>query len=65
MSYQYIKPSDEKIATMQNFRDKFDALHLEIEVSMQESPMRESYANCLLKLQEASMWLNFAITNDD
>lgn len=62
MSYQYIKPSDKQVATMQNFRDKFEVLHKEIEVLIPHSRGRSS---CFTKLEEASFWLNKAITQND
>ncbi len=62
MSYQYIKPTEEQIATMQNFRDKFESLHKEIEEIVGHSRGRSS---CFTKLEEASFWLNKAITKND
>lgn len=62
MSYQYIKPTDEQVAQMQVFRDKFEALHKEIEDSVPHSRGRSS---CFTKLEEASFWLNKAITKND
>lgn len=47
---------------MQVFRDKFEALHKEIEDSVESSRGRSS---CLTKLEEASFWLNKAITKND
>lgn len=64
MSYQYHKPTDEQIAQMQNFRDKFDELHKEI-VTTVAIPDGDSLNHSLKALREASMWLNVAITNND
>jgi len=65
MTYQYIKPTEKQIATMQNFRDKFESLHKEIEESAQQMPLPRGYELCLTKLEEASFWLNKAITEND
>ena len=62
MSYQYIKPSAEQIEKMQVFRDKFEALQKEIEDSVEHSRGRSL---CFTKLEEASFWLNKAITKND
>ncbi len=62
MGYQYVKPTDEQVAKMQVFRDKFEAMHKEIEESVEHSRMLRS---CLNKLEEASFWLNRAITQND
>lgn len=62
MSFQYIKPTEEQIETMQKYRDKFEALHDEIADEILSSRGRSS---CLTKLEEASFWLNKAITKND
>lgn len=62
MGYQYIQPTDEQKEKMQNFRDKFEALHKEISEAVENSRGRSS---CLTKLEEASFWLNKAITKND
>ena len=62
MGYQFIKPSEEQIAKMQDFRDKFEVLHKEIEESVDHSRGRSL---CLTKLEEASFWLNKSITKND
>jgi len=62
MSYQYIKPSEEQIAQMQVFRDAFSQLHADIEKYVPASRGRSS---CFTKLEEASFWLNKAITKND
>jgi len=65
MSYQYIKPSEQQIATMQIFRDKFEVLQEEIDCAFQQKPLPRGILNCFTKLEEASFWLNKAITNND
>lgn len=62
MSYQYVQPSEEQKVLMQVFRDKFEALHKEIEQSVEHSRGRSS---CFTKLEEAAFWLNKAITKND
>lgn len=64
MSFQYIKPTEEQIAKMQEFRDKFETLYSEI-VRDDEIPNRRGFSNCLEKLEEASFWLNKTITLND
>ena len=62
MSYQYIKPTEEQISKMQDFRDRFEQLHTDIKKSTDESRGRRE---CLKKLEEASFWLNKSITKND
>ena len=62
MTFQYIKPSEEQIAQMQKFRDKFEELQKEIEQEIKHSRGRSL---CFTKLEEASFWLNKAITKND
>jgi len=62
MSYQYVQPTEEQKELMQNFRDKFEALHKEIEEKVEHSRGRSS---CLTKLEEANFWLNKGITKND
>jgi Ca2+-dependent lipid-binding protein len=62
MSYQYIQPTDEQKDLMQVYRDKFEALSNEIKEHVEHSRGRSS---CLTKLEEASFWLNKAITKND
>ena len=62
MSYQFTPPTDEQKELMQNFRDKFEALHKEIEEKVTNSRGRSS---AFTKLEEAAFWLNKSITNND
>jgi len=62
MAYQYIKPSDEQVAQMQIFRDKFENLHKEIDEVI---PNSRGKSSCFTNLEEASFWLNKAITKND
>ncbi len=57
---QYVQPTDEQKATMQNFRDKMEALMTEI----QSLPANRGLSLALTKLEECAMWLNKSITNN-
>ena len=58
---QYVQPTDEQKAVMQNFRDKYEALYKE--VGALEKSRGTSLA--ITKLEESAMWLNKAITKND
>jgi len=62
MSFQYLKPTDEQIALMQDFRDKFEALASSIEAY---TPASRGRALAITKLEEAAFWLNKGITHND
>jgi hypothetical protein len=47
---------------MQVFRDAFSQLHADIEKYV---PVSRGRSSCLTKLEEASFWLNKAITKND
>ncbi len=57
---QYVKPTEEQLATMQNFRDKFEALLKEMETL----PSNRGLSIALTKFEESAMWLNKSITNN-
>lgn len=57
---QYVKPTDEQLAIMQNFRDKFEILFNE----MKELPDNRGKSIALTKFEESAMWLNKSITNN-
>ena len=61
MSFQYIKPTEEQIKTIQLFRDKFEALSKEV---AEIAPSSRGTSICLTKLEEASFWLNKGITHN-
>jgi len=61
MSFQYIKPTDEQVATMQSFRDRFEQLASDIELAVPESRGRSL---AITKLEETAFWLNKAITHN-
>lgn len=58
---QYVQPTDEQKETMQNFRDKYEALYKELEGL---TPSR-GLSLALTKLEESAMWLNKSITQND
>lgn len=58
---QYTKPTEEQLAEMQVFRDKFEALFNELKAR----PSSRGMSICLTKFEESAMWLNKAITNND
>lgn len=62
VTFQYVQPTEEMIAQMQNFRDKFEALYREIESSVIYG---RGKSLCLTKIEEAAMWLNKGITHND
>ena len=62
MSFQYIKPTDEQVVLMQEFRDKFELLAKEINEKILESRGRSL---SITKLEEAAFWLNKGITNNN
>lgn len=60
-TFQYVQPTDEQKAQMQIFRDKFEALYKEVEAL----PKGRGVSLALTKLEEANMWLNKGLTNND
>ena len=61
MSFQYIQPTEKQVETMQNFRDKYEALAEEIK----QLPDGRGKSLAVTKLEESAMWLNKAITLND
>lgn len=59
-TFQYVQPTDEQKATMQNFRDKYEALADEVK----KLPSSRGLSLALTKLEESSFWLNKAITQN-
>lgn len=60
-TFQYIKPTDDQIAVMQQFRDQYETLANSIKVL----PSSRGIALALTKLEESGMWLNKALSNND
>ena len=61
MTLQYVQPTEEQKAFMQEFRDKYEALLNEV-AKLERS---RGTALALTKLEESAMWLNRAITKND
>lgn len=58
---QYVKPTEEQLVIMQEFRDKYEGLFNELK----QLPASRGMSLCLTKLEESAMWLNKAITKND
>lgn len=62
MSFQYIKPTEEQMELMQQFRDKYEALASELQDKI---PPSRGLSLAMTKLEESAFWLNKGITNND
>lgn len=62
MSFQYIQPTDEQKALMQEFRDKFETLANEMKEKVEPS---RGLSSAMTKLEESAFWLNKGITHND
>ena len=62
MSFQYIKPTEKQVETMQEFRDKFEELASHIRDKVIDS---RGKSLAITKLEEASFWLNKSIVEND
>lgn len=58
---QYVQPTEEQKVVMQQFRDKYETLFLELKAL---TPSR-GMSLCITKLEESAMWLNKALTKND
>lgn len=58
---QYVAPTEEQKELMQKFRDKYEALYNEVK----ELPSSRGLSLALTNLEQSSMWLNKAITQND
>lgn len=61
MTMQYVQPTEEQIKTMQEYRDKYEALANDIK----KLPKSRGLSLAFTALEESAMWLNKAITNND
>ena len=61
MSFQYLKPTDGMVTTMQKFRDKYEALANEVK----QLPPSRGLSLATTKLEESAFWLNKSITKND
>lgn len=62
MSLQYVKPTEEQLALMQEFRDKMTVL---LEDLIQKLPAGRGKSLAVTKFEECAMWVNKSITNND
>lgn len=61
MSFQYVQPTEEQKATMQTFRDKYEALAR----NLKTLPSSRGLSLAITKLEESAFWLNKSITKND
>ena len=57
----YVKPTDEQLALMQEFREKMGAVFEEL---IQKLPTNRGKSIALTKFEESAMWVNKSITNN-
>ncbi len=57
---EYVKPTDEQLATMQKFREIMGEVFKE----MKKLPPNRGLSIALGKFEESAMWLNKSITNN-
>lgn len=62
MSFQYVQPTEEQKELMQVFRDKFEALAVEMKEKVEAS---RGLSSAITKLEESAFWLNKGITKND
>jgi len=62
MGFQFVEPTEEQKQLMQTFRDSFAILQSEILDKVESS---RGLSLAMTKLEEASFWLNKAITKND
>lgn len=60
-TFQYVKPTEDQLALMQEFRDKMETLYEEM---VQKVPTNRGKSIALTKFEESAMWLNKAITEN-
>lgn len=62
MTMQYVQPTDEQKEVMQEFRDLYEGLLNEINLTLSDS---RGKALAITNLEQSAMWLNKAITKND
>ena len=62
MTFQYVQPTEEQKATMQQFRDAYEQLVRDIKEALPES---RGASLAITKLEESAFWLNKSITHND
>lgn len=60
VSLQYVQPTEEQKAKMQEFRDKYEVLYN----AVKELPSNRGLSIALTKLEESAMWVNKSITEN-
>ena len=60
-TFQYVQPTEEQKATMQKFRDKYEALANEIK----QLTLSRGLSFAITKLEESAFWLNKSITENE
>lgn len=63
-TFQYLKPTDIQIDTMQIFRNKYQVLYEDI-ITKNQGYTSRALSLALTKLEESAMWLNKAITHNE
>lgn len=58
---QYVQPTEDQKAQMQIYRDKYEALLMDLKAL----PTSRGMSLAITKLEESAMWLNKALTNND
>ena len=58
---QYVHPNEEQKAVMQEFRDLYETLLIQVRTL----PMSRGVSLAVTKLEESAMWLNKSITQND
>jgi hypothetical protein len=58
-TYQYVKPTDSQLASMQRLRDAADAYSQMLETELPDGPDKTF---CIRNHRTTSMWANVAIT---
>lgn len=61
MTLQYVKPTEEQLVVMQEYRDKYEALLKDV----QKLEKSRGLSLAITKLEESAMWINKAITKND
>lgn len=62
MSFQFVPVDEETKALMQEFRDKYESLCIDIKAYV---PSGRGQALAITNLEQSAMWLNKAITKND
>lgn len=61
MTLQYVKPTEDQLIIMQEFRDEYEKLLNKVKIL----PPSRGLSLAITKLEESAMWINKAITEND